>query len=104
MEQIIVTILLVLAAIADWALFIYALDCDKAKQLEPRKAELGFYFSELVLVITLVASWLLKDAILASEWGIMWCVLLLVSVVFGAMACRLFDLQAERQKQPSEEG
>ncbi len=101
MEQIIV---LLVAAIANWALFAYALKCDKAKpQFELRKAELGFYFSELVLVITLVASWLLKDAILASEWGIMWCVLLLVSVVFGAMACRLFDLQAERQKQPSEE-
>ena len=44
MEQIIV---LLVAAIANWALFAYALKCDKAKQVEPRKAELRFYFSEL---------------------------------------------------------
>lgn len=102
MEQIIVTILLVLAAIADWALFVYAVDCDaNLKKIEPFKAEALSYLSIIALGVTLLASWLQKEAILTSEWGIMWGVLLLMSALFGALAWRLFDLQME--KKPSEE-
>lgn len=64
MEQIIVSILLVLAAIANLAFCIHALEYDEAvEKREQLTAEHWFYFSEISLMVTLVASWLLKEAI-----------------------------------------
>ena len=104
MEQIIVTILLVLAAIANWALFAYALKCDKAKpQFELRRAKLWAWFSISVALVTWLLLWLLQEVFLTYHWGFLCFCLMLVSMIFGAMACRLFDLQAERQKKSSTE-
>lgn len=104
MEQIIVSILLVLAAIANLAFCIHALEYDEAvEKREQLTAEHWFYFSEISLMVTLVASWLLKEAILAARWGIMWCVLLLASVVFGVVACWSFYLKSKSQKNSSKE-
>ena len=59
MEQIIV---LLVAAIANWALFAYALKCDKAKpQFELRRAKLWAWFSISVALVTWLLLWLLQE-------------------------------------------